>query len=385
MFLSALTSCAQKHSAGGLFEHERTQSKISLTDTKAADSRGSAAALVLQGGTYFPHSFTVALQDVLQQTDDTGAVVALLCLELHVAVERRRRFFRVYSRRAVAADGGKTMEALAAEVFPHAKLSGARARHAALHTDAITAGYVPVLVRGSSLGAAHVAASKEATCGQLAGSRVGSEEVGLSEHLHREGHEAFCKTIGARVTPSGVETSSGVLTLSAIDKAEAALKQLYDAFVVGESKNERYTELIAELKAALPMDLEGLQAGLATQSEDDVASGAFHSHSAFVALHEALGMMREMLEVRARPLLRRYATDYQQLLLRSARCAKCSRCALDRYSTVTFKPFRRHRSTRTWRRTARASGQRRRGYARCGATCCAPSPPIPRKSPRSRS
>ena len=70
MFLSALTSCSQKHSAGGLFQHERTQSKIDSTMPSSATTASSASVLGLQGGAYFPQSFTVALQDVLQLTDD---------------------------------------------------------------------------------------------------------------------------------------------------------------------------------------------------------------------------------------------------------------------------------------------------------------------------
>ena len=42
--------------------------------------------------------------------------------------------------------------------------------------------------------------------------------LALSEHVHTEGRECFCKTVGARVSARGIETDAGVLALSAVEK-----------------------------------------------------------------------------------------------------------------------------------------------------------------------
>src|SRR5262249_28330203 len=76
----------------------------------------------------------------------------------------------------------------------------------------------------------------------------------LVRYIYDEATSALTSTVAAKITAHGIETPLGILTLGQIEKGEAFLSELYDAFKDegAAGRGEALTRLSGEFYTAIP-------------------------------------------------------------------------------------------------------------------------------------
>ncbi|MEZ4327521.1 MAG: WGR domain-containing protein [Polyangiales bacterium] len=114
----------------------------------------------------------------------------------------------------------------------------------------------------------------------------------LVRFLYEEATNALTSTVAVRITANGIETPLGVLTLGQIEKGQAILDQLYDAFQSKKGKNAKadlLTDLSGEFYTVVPHRIG--------RSRQAAEAAVIDTLADFQQKQETLQLMRDMLKV----------------------------------------------------------------------------------------
>lgn len=213
----------------------------------------------------FPADFEVAKKAVLQVTDIKNNNNKYYAVELHSAKNK----FRVYTHYGRTDDLDTNPNAGVRECRYCDSLPEAERLYTKIYSEKTSPrkGYKEVNLASSKIGSKKTIGQSSGTIDDKTLKKLADNDKSpvkkpiitlhqdvqdIVSYLYQEATNALTSTINATITANGIETPLGVLTIGQIEKGQAVLDQLVEAFEKKKKNREELTELSGEFYTNIP-------------------------------------------------------------------------------------------------------------------------------------
>lgn len=250
----------------------------------------------------FPADFEVAKKAVLQVTDIKNNNNKYYAVELHSAKNK----FRVYTHYGRTDDLDTNPNAGVRECRYVDSFSEAERLYSKIFSEKTSPrkGYKEVNLASSKIGSKKTIGQSSGTIDDKTLKKLADNDKSpvkapvitlhqdvqdIVSYLYQEATNALTSTINATITANGIETPLGVLTIGQIEKGQAVLDQLVEAFEKKKKNRDELTELSGEFYTSIPHRFGRSRAAAELAVLDTAAKLA--------EKQDTLQLMRDMLNV----------------------------------------------------------------------------------------
>lgn len=250
----------------------------------------------------FPGDFEVVKKAVLQVTDIKTNKNKYYAVELHSAKNK----YRVYTHYGRTDDLDTNPNAGARESRYCSSLSEAEGLYNKIYSEKTSTrkGYKEVNLASSKIGSKKTLGQSSGTIDDKTLKKLADNDKetkkapivtlhtdiqDIVSYLYSEATNALVSTVNATITANGIETPLGVLTMGQIDKGQAVLDQLVEAFEKKKKSKDELTDLSGQFYTVIPHRFG--------RSRDQAQLAVLDTAEKLNEKQDTLQLMRDMLNV----------------------------------------------------------------------------------------